>query len=299
MQKVNLVMINKYHGRTVWTFEDMMLALQHLLLQAGFDARITANHLDPQAVNILFGVGSVFSHSYADIEQFAAKHSTIIFNGEQVESSSVLITQEYLEFLSHYVVMDWCQPNIDAILRRVPQTKHIFEMPVFPTSNLTVARAPEWGIKYDLGFYGALPPRRQKLIDDLEREDISIKHITNFFGNALNDHLLDCRYILNMHAYETDLLELNRCLRPMAMGIPLISEASTLPASGDWDDSGIQFAPTEGFGRAVKRILSDPDKLATASRQAIQFVNRPSNAVKVKAVMDSAIAALAALRPNA
>lgn len=299
MQKINLVMINKYHGQTVWTFEDMMLSLLQLLLNAGFDTKITANHLDPEAVNILFGVGSVFSHSFAELEQFAAKHSTIIFNGEQVDSSSVLITQEYLEFLSHYVVMDWCQPNIDAIIRRVPQARQFFEMPIFPTPNLTVANAPEWGIKYDLGFYGALPPRRQKLIDDLEREDISIKHISNFFGNALNNQLLDCRYILNMHAYETDLLEINRCLRPMAMGIPLISEASTLPASGDWDDSGIQFAPTEGFGRAVKRILSDPDNHVVASRKAIQFVSRRSNAVKVKAVMDSAIAALAAMRPNA
>jgi len=292
-KKVNLVMINRFHGQAIWTFEDMMQALLHLLIQAGFDARITANYLDPDAVNVLFGVGSRLSHSYEEIAQLAQSNNAIIFNCEQIDSSSVLITPQYLEFLSRYVVFDWCQSNIDAIRSKVTPVKGIFEMPIFPSPNLSMSTNAQWDIRYDLGFYGAMPPRRERLIQELECEGVSVKRISGFFGKDLADQLLDCRFVLNLHAYETDLLEINRCLRPMAMGIPIISEASTLPASGDWDDSGIVFVATGGFGKSVKRILSEPDHQIKAARKAIQFTNRPANAMKVKAVMDSAIAELA------
>jgi hypothetical protein len=297
MQKINLVMINRFHGQVAWTFEDMMSALLHLLNAAGYDARITANHLDPHAINILFGVGSMFSHSYEEIAQFSPAHSTIIFNCEQIDSDSALITDDYLNFLSRYVLFDWCQPNIEAIRRKIALRHPLFEMPLFPTPNLSASSATAWNIDYDLGFYGALPTRRKKLLAELEQAGVSVKHIFGHFGQALADHLLDCRYVLNMHAYETDLLESNRCLRPMAMGIPLISEVSSMPASGDWDDCGIIFVPTDGFGAAVKRIVADPDRHLVAARKAVQFTHRPANALKVKDVMDRAIAALAQLAP--
>lgn len=293
-------MINKYHGQTIWTFEDMMQALLHLLTQAGYATQISANYLDPDAVNVLFGVGSRFSHSYEEIGQFAQAHNCIIFNCEQIDSASVLITPAYLDFLARYVVLDWCQSNIDAMVRKkTGGQKKIFELPIFPTPNLSVSFNTQWDIGHDLAFYGALPARRKKLVAELEREGVTIKHISGFYGQDLADQLLDCRFVLNLHAYETDLLEINRCLRPMAMGIPVISEVSTLPVSGDWDDSGIIFVATAGFGATVKRILSMPDRHIVAARKSVQFSNRPANCLKVKAVMDGAIAELAAMRPHA
>ena len=109
MKTINLVMINKYHGLSIWTFEDTMLALQQLLRTAGYDCQITANFVDPNpnTVNVLFGVGSHFSHPYAEVAAVAQPRNTIIFNGEQLGSSSDLITQEYLDFLSRYVTFDW------------------------------------------------------------------------------------------------------------------------------------------------------------------------------------------------
>jgi len=293
MQTVNLVMVNRFHGRSIWTFEDTMLALAGLLQQAGYETRITANLIVPGAINILFGVGSVFSHSYEEVRQFASPEHTIIFNGEQVESTSGLITSEYLDFLSNYVVVDWCQPNVDAILRRAPSCPGAFELPLFPAPGLAPVAPRDWIMKFDLAFYGAVVPRRRAMLDALEAEGISIKYIENVYGPNLSEHLLDCRYVLNLHAYETDLLEINRCLRPMSMGIPVISEASTLPASGDWDDSGIQFAPTEGFAPAVKRILAAPDNCLVASRKTVQFTQRNDNPLRIRAVMERAHAALA------
>lgn len=290
--KINLVMINKYHGKAVWTFEDMMRALMHLLLQAGFDAHITVNHIEEGAVNILFGVGSVLSHAYSDIASAAGTASCIIFNCEQLESSSILVTDEYVNFLSNYIVMDWCQANIEAIKRKVTVARPIFEMPVFPTFSIINAAPRPAELQYDLGFYGGNQLRRRKIIEELRQESISVKLIQNSFGDVLNEKLMDCRYVLNIHAYETDLLEINRCLRPMAMGIPIISESSTLPASGDWDDSGILFAATDGFAKSVKKIMSNQDNYISASRNVIQFTNRADNAARVGAVMQSALAQL-------
>lgn len=294
VQKVNLVIVNKYAGMTVWTFEDTMQAMLQSLTDAGYRAAITTNYIEPGAVNILFGVGSVFSHSYEEIAQMALPSSTIIFNGEQIDSTSSLITPEYLEFLSRYVVLDWCQPNIYALQRKVELRYPVLEMPQFPTVNLGSSTATGWQVNFDLAFYGAVPPRRRKLIDELTSEGVSIKHISGRYGQQLADELLDCRYVLNIHAYETDLLEINRCLRPMAMGIPVLSEASSLPASGDWNDSGVIFLPTEGFGRAARRIIDDPDQHLVAARKAVQFTHRPANAIKVRQVLESAIAALPA-----
>lgn len=296
MKKINMVMINKYHGLSVWTFEDMMLAMQQLLRQAGYDCQITANFVDPDpaTVNVLFGVGSYFAHSYEEVAAVARPHNCIIFNGEQLGSSSVLITQEYLDFLARYVTFDWSESNIDDIRHRVPQLRAL-EMPLFPTPGLCQGSATGWEIQHDLAFYGAVNDRRQRLLDELAQEGVRVKHISGFYGAALANQLLDCRYVVNMHYYETDHLELNRCLRPLSMGIPMISEASTLPSIGDWQDSGIIFTPYEGFGKAVRRILDTPDLHLAAARKAVQYTHRPANADYVRQAMDAALAQLATL----
>lgn len=296
MKTINLVMINKYHGLSIWTFEDTMLALQQLLRAAGYDCQITANFVDPSpnTVNVLFGVGSHFSHPYAEVAAVAQPHNTIIFNGEQLGSSSDLITREYLEFLSRYVTFDWSESNIDDIRHRVPQLRAL-EVPLLPSPGLCVANGTPWELKYDLAFYGAYNERRKKLVAELEQEGVSIKHISGFYGAALASQLLECRYVLNMHAYETDHLEVNRCLRPLAMGIPIISEDSTLPSLGDWQDSGIIYVPTEGFGKGVRRVLDTPDQHAVAARKAILFTHRSANADYIRKAMDAAIAELASL----
>lgn len=294
MQKINLVMINRYHGLTVWTFDDTMRAFQYTLRQAGYQAEIRANFIDPDpaVVNILFGVGSVFSHSYEELTALAAPRNVIIFNGEQLASSSVLITEEYLQFLTRYVVFDCWESNLRDVEHRVQL--RAFEMPLFPTPDLGQSTGNDWQIEHDVAFYGALNARRQQLYDEMLAAGVRIKPIANVYGDALPNHLLDCRYVLNMHAYETSHLELNRCLRPLAMGIPIISEVSTLPLIGDWEDSGIHFIPTAGFGQAVKAILDAPPEVhMTAARKAVQFTNRTVNATYVREAMQRAIAALA------
>lgn len=294
MQKINLVMVNRYHQRTVWTFEDTMKTLQNTLLQAGYAAEINANFVDPDpaVTNILFGVGSAFSHSYEEIGALALPRNVIIFNGEQLASGSALITDEYLQFLSRYIVFDCWEANLRDIEHRIKL--RAFEMPLFPTPAMGKTTRTDWQIQYDVAFYGSLNDRRQKLFDEMLDAGVRIKVIQNVWGDALPDHLLDCRYVINMHAYDTNHLELNRCIRPLSMGVPVISEVSTLPVIGEWQDSGILFIPTEGFGRAVKEIIDAPPEVhMTAARKSMQFTNRAANAAHVRETMQRVIAELA------
>ena len=222
-------------------FDDSILSVAHLVRLCGSVPVISRNTIDPGALNILWGAGAHHSPPFASLLQHCNEANTIIFNMEQIDSSSPLVSQEYLKFLTHFRVLDYSVHNIRALRKSYPLIR-AEEFPLLP--------APEFchdheiiGAErsYHFAFYGSMNQRRQSVLEHIQAHGVRIKIIGGMYGKQLSKELLECHAVLNIHAYETSVFESARALRPMAMGMPMVSEISHLPQLIDWGSAPIKF----------------------------------------------------------
>ncbi|MRW93644.1 hypothetical protein GJ699_26985 [Duganella sp. FT80W] len=117
---INLVLLKRFVTNEPSVFDDTVYSVRYHLQQAGFEVLVSCNVIAPDALNIIWGVGTWGSPTLEQMRQLAKPEYSIIFNMEQLGSDSALVTDEYLQFLSEYRVFDYNQHNIDALQARFP-----------------------------------------------------------------------------------------------------------------------------------------------------------------------------------
>ena len=278
----NLINISKFQSGSPAVFMDTVESVNNALLELGYQTKLSNNVILSDAINIIWGAGAHFSPELEEIEKIASPSNTIIFNMEQIDSGSPLVTEKYLNFLSKYVVLDYNSNNLDKIkaLRNITG----FEFPLLPSRKFTSDYNSTALIekKYDLGFYGFINSKRENILKEFDKYNIKIKKFTGLYGDKLASEILDCRAILNIHAYDSSIFEIARCLRPLAMGIPIISERSILPTSLNWNDSGIIFADAEVIAEKTFNVINDQNSLLISLQKSLIFINSEENKIKIK-----------------
>ncbi len=79
---------------------------------------------------------------------------------------------------------------------------------------------------YDVGFCGAMSPRRRIILDELAAQGLSV-HIVTSSGDERDRELARCRCILNIHYMSNyGVFESVRCEQWLAAGVPVLSEFS-------------------------------------------------------------------------
>ncbi len=270
---INLCSFGHPIAEIAGVFDDSIDSVAHLVRLCGAFPVILRNKIDPVGLNILWGVGAHYSPPIEDILQQCNKLNTIIFNMEQINSNSPLITQDYLNFLSNYKIFDYSIHNIHALRKYYPFI-NAEEFPLIPAPNFCYDYV---GInnekKYHFAFYGALNERRRYLLERIQLKGVKVKVIAGAYGKNLAQELSECQAVINIHAYETTLFETARALRPIAMGIPIVSETSLMPQLIDWKYAPIKFvdynelvdycvdASRTGFSELNKKNSTDPEFL--------------------------------------
>lgn len=273
---INIAFLKRATDNHPHIFDDIVTAIQALLQRAGINVVVNYNTIVPDTLNIVVGAGMPGAPSIAELRHFARPDNTIIFNSEQLGSDSVLITDEYLQLLSEYVVWDYCQYNIDILRHRKPAAHHCHEFPLVPAQSFSILPQDlptNRNFDYDFAFYGAVNiPRRINTLQNLQQHGLRIKLITGAFGSNLALQLLNCKAVLNLHAYETGLFEIGRCLRPMALGIPILSEISLFPSCVNWHNSGIVFCNKEELAIKARALVDHIPAQQSALRRMQHFM---------------------------
>jgi hypothetical protein len=234
-------------------------------------------------------VGSDYTPTYEEIASIATPKNSIIFNMEQLGSTSTLVTNEYRNFISKYIILDYNQHNLDILNTTnkcdgyefpiIPSKKFLFD---YQYSNLITKQ-------YDLAFYGILNKRREELIRKLIDHGLTIKVISGKYGSELSSALLDCKFVLNLHYFESAIFEVARCLRPIAMGIPIISEASIIPKITDWSTSGIVFEEYSKIPNLILETMNNVAKVIDCNQNSLRFINNAEHKVKSKNIIGEII----------
>jgi hypothetical protein len=283
-----MLKMNGYLGPSF--FDDSVISVEYALRIAGYQTRISTNTIAVDALNIIWGAGTHLGSDLAAIEAVASPSNCIIFNMEQIAGESPLVNESYLQFLRKYKVLDYNAHNIRAI-HAIDSSITAREFPLVPAPSLAYfahEHPAGWnGYEFDIGFYGAMSDRRERVLVELASNGLRVNRIAGQFGENLNRAIANTKAILNVHCYSSMIFETARVLRPLAMGLPVISETSAMPSSVNWTESGVIFADIQNLVETCTRVLNSAHLQHRATREIRTFLGNESLWIgSVASVMD-------------
>lgn len=135
----------------------------------------------------------------------------IAFQMEQSESSN-WFTEEYFKKLNLSVaVFDYSLANVRCLKKQLINPDKVFYLPLSVNkSYIDNFSSDILNRSYDVIFYGDdKSPRRQRILNVLQSK-YNVKIINGVFGTELYKQLADAKIVINIHYYESALLETTR-----------------------------------------------------------------------------------------
>jgi hypothetical protein len=178
---------------------------------------------------------------------------SIIFNSEQLEDATGWHFQSgvYQTLLDHHFVWDYSARNLDRIGH--PDKCLI---PFLYCADLVQPNVARERGEFLL-FYGAVTPRRQRILDELRAHGIPLRILFGQYASERDAELLRAWAVLNLHkADDTTAFEPIRCFYPLINGVPVISEDTTDASATPFRDS-VFFVPAAQLAGAVRTLYAD------------------------------------------
>jgi len=266
---IDVVELNA-HAPRPFAFTEVALCLRDSLRLAGLQSDHRVNIANPQAVCIVLGAVPPFNERLEQLDP----RKTLVFNFEQLASTSTIAGPEYLHWLRQWIVLDYHSRNVEFLRRVNGPRQDVLELPIVPGPSLAfrLDLPPEKSV--DVLFFGAPNERRTALLRRMEEAGLRVEIVAGAYADELTPALRRARLVLHIHYYETGLFPVARILQPVAAGVPIVCESSVLSAGSDWSGSGILFAPYDGLVDACRRLLADEDEQRQRAQRSRQFAAR-------------------------
>ncbi len=192
----------------------------------------------------------------------------VIYQLEQV-GRSLFFTQEYYDILNNAkAIIDYSELNIKNYSVFTPIKKQILYQPVPINSKL---KTPV-NYEYDVLFYGTMNKRRVAIFKFLQEtigKKYNLKIITNLYGDELFEHVSKAKIVLNIHYYESAVLETTRLNELLQYDNIVISE---LADSGDPNNN--TYADVITFIEEIQPDIKNIDKLIEAISVCLENFNK-------------------------
>lgn len=277
---VDVVELNP-HAPRPFAFTEVALCLRDSLRLAGLQSDHRVNVADPQAVSIVLGAVPPQSES---LDQLDARR-TLVFNFEQLGSTSAIASPQYLRWLRRWIVLDYHSRNVDFLRRVNGQGQWVFELPIVPGPSIAFRPdlPPEKSV--DVLFFGSPNERRTALLHRLEKVGLRVETVAGAYADELTPAIRRARLVLHIHYYETGLFPIARVLQPVAAGVPIVCESSVFSQGSDWSGSGILFAGYEDIVDACLHLLAAEDEQRRRAEESRQFAARIDFARPLESVL--------------
>lgn len=247
------------------------------LEQLGFKTSFLKNRYDQNSTNIILGAHLLDTHEFLPPR-------TIILNTEQVgDSNSMAHKDTYLEILSRYYIWDYSAFNTSLF-------KHQnFDIIQFGYEEGLKRLRNDIPKEYDLIFYGSINPRREKIISSLSAKGITIQVLSNVYASERDFFIERSRAILNLHFYDTKILQQVRVFYPLINGFPIVSEAYPAASAPFFYDTCILKPDGEDFIKYTCDVVEKLRHNAEALHSSIARFQQTSNCSNVQQAIENTL----------
>ena len=183
------------------------------------------------------------------------KKNTIIVNLERLAPlESNKINNQYLELIKEFKFIDFTSENSEFCRKnKIHEPLYIYR----PWHEAIWSRVQaEAGKEWDACFIGSITPRRQNLINCLERGGIKVKTAFNCYSAERDLILSKSKIALNIHAYaESNSAEIWRLGYYISNNISIVSEKSCFEEGEESISRNLVQADYDNFTEVVRKEL--------------------------------------------
>jgi hypothetical protein len=184
-------------------FAELMETVVYGLRALGAEASAEVNQLVvPGPQPIVFGANLLPPSAVGLLPA-----GTIIYNLEQIDTSSSWCSSSYFQVLQSCRVWDYSARNIES-LRRLGVSSTVTHVPVGYVPELSRIGTSTEDI--DVLFYGSMNERRARVIAELRSMGLKAHAVFGVYGAARDELIARAKVVLNLHYYDSSIFELVR-----------------------------------------------------------------------------------------
>ena len=263
-------------------FDEVVQALTSALVERGIEVTLLDNSLASDAINIVIG-----AHLLGDAALRSLPNNVILYNFEQFDKDSKWMSGGYVAALAANRCWDYSQRNLLELHRRYPHAPAEF-VPLAYSSVLT--RLPRIDQDIDVLFYGTVSPRRLAVLDALARAGAKVFVGRRQHGNRIDaagdeinpaiyggerDALIQrAKIVLNIHHYESQILEVVRLSYLMSNSKAIVSECGPNTEVYPHLRDGLCLVGYDQLVGTCLHLLQDPVERGSLEQRALRAVRR-------------------------
>lgn len=259
-------------------------AFSEALSELGIACSIGCNEYNHDAKNIVFGAHLIASEA-ADRD---VPEGSVIFNLEQLAGFGVENHAVYADLLRRFTVWDYSPRNIAWIDANIANAK-VAHVGLGFTPNM-VSHLPASEQPTDVLFYGSLNPRRAGVLEKLTASGMTVKHLFNVYGDALDAELARAKVVLNMHFYEDSIHEIVRTSYLLANRKAVVTECNQGTEMDRGLRDGMRAVPYDRLADACMDLVSNDDARRRLESDGFALFSRKPQAALLRAAIDSTAA---------
>jgi len=251
-------------------FAELIELLADAVGCLGRPVEVTTNQLMADRLNILVGHTAFLSPSdYATMQSSGAPY--VVFQVEALDDAVGFAPQRpaYIEFLTTaHQIWDYSPTNFPFLARRGCQdVRHV---PVGYAARLERV-APAATRDIDVLFYGAIRPRRERVLAALHARGLRVEVLFGTYGLARDRQIARAKVVLNVHQFDTPHLEEMRLAYLLNNRCFVVSETSDRDPYG----GGVVFCDYDGLVDCCMSFLGpgmepERDRIAGAGYAALK-----------------------------
>ncbi len=216
--------INYLHSSS---FDDLSKLLCFGIIDSGYKCTLSSNKLDSNCINIVIGTHLLSQKDIVYLNNSVNRKEIIYINTEQLKFTN----NQWLSTISsianqNKVLWDYSKSNINYLKNRNPNVKALF-LKIGYHKILNKIENKNYKDKcIDFLFYGSINQRRLIILEKLTSYGINLKHVFGVYGSELDKLISDSKFILNLHYYESKILESIRLFYLITNKVPILTEIS-------------------------------------------------------------------------
>jgi hypothetical protein len=241
----------------------------HFGLEAlGHDSVITAEGALPGRRHIVLGT-NLLPHAGMRLAPDA-----ILYNLEQVEPGSPWFPQQSLDVLRSFAVWDYSARNAHVLERLGVEVSRVVPIGYAPQLSRIVPAAER---DIDVLFVGSMNARRNQALEAMKAAGLNVVAVFGVYGAARDALIGRSKLVLNVHYYESKVLEMVRISYLLANRCAVLSEHSS---DGDEDAAlgdGLAFADYAALAGRARELVDSPKQRGAIAERGFEIMrSRPS-----------------------
>jgi hypothetical protein len=260
-------------------FDYLALSLNCAFRELGYQAPIVRDIANITDYPVIIG-----SNLLPSLGNIHIPDTSIIYNLEQILLGSPWINEKYLNFLRSYDVWDYSRRNIDE-LKKLGIT-NVKYCGIGYVPELTQMR-PSNNEDIDILWYGSLNERRIYILEKLQDMDLNVCSLFGVYGDERDQYIARSKIVLNIHFYESKVLEIGRIYYLLANKRFVVSEKGNDEELEGPLREGLVFAPYDNIISACLSYLKEDHLRAEIAERGFALIKGLRQVEFLKDVLNS------------